>query len=94
MVTPYTEGWDVSFDDARRHKRWLIKDKRNKFVPPTEDNARLIAAAPEMLHMLTCLNRELMAYGHPELWQPIQRLLTRIRGNTSQKNAVSEGGEA
>lgn len=89
MITTCTERWNVSFDEARKHKRWLIKDKRNKFVPPTEDNARLIAAAPEMFHMLTCLNRELMAYGYPELWQPVQRLLTRIRVNTTQ-----EGGEA
>ena len=89
MITPCTERWNVEFDDKRKHKRWLIKDKHNKFVPPTEDNARLIAAAPEMLHMLTCLTRELMVCGYPELWRPAQNLLNRIRGITAQ-----EEGEA
>ena len=92
-ITPFTEGWNVKFDAERKRQRWLIKDKQNKFVPPTEDNVRLIAAAPEMFHMLRCLTRSLMAYGYPELWQPAQRLLLRIRGNTAKGENTQEGDD-
>lgn len=46
------ETWHVAFDARRKHKQWLITNKGNRFVTPSETNMRLIASAPKMYVLL------------------------------------------
>lgn len=46
------ETWNVCFDARRKHKQWLITDKVNRFITPSEINMRLIGSAPKMYVLL------------------------------------------
>ena len=46
------ETWNVDFDARRKHKQWLITNKGNRFVEPSEINMRLIGSAPKMYVLL------------------------------------------
>jgi hypothetical protein len=88
-MTKHTPGpWRVEFSGPCS---WLIRSD-GVHLPGTDENARLIRQAPEMLEALTALVAECRRCGLPDSWSgdgadggdtdPLDRALRLVRGLT------------